>query len=100
MLYTFNSPCRSSYSNAHEPELDGDAYFIPVAGGLMEPGDESDVPGGAPVLIEEVFKRYHQDRLKHCSNSPNTPPLEEAGIWWAPPLFSSSTPFDTIIGQS
>lgn len=31
-------------------------YFVPVSGGVLDQGDEADVPGGAPVIIEDFFK--------------------------------------------
>lgn len=33
-----------------------EGYFVPVSGGVEEQGEEADVPGGAPVIIEDFFK--------------------------------------------
>ena len=59
-----------------------------MAGGVLEQGDEADVPGGAPVIIEDFFK----DRFwKAPKRAEQEQPGDDVGVnfWSAPcPLAS------------
>lgn len=62
--YNYNSDDRGRTccrSEAEEDEVivtctEEQGYFVPVSGGVLDQGDEADVPGGAPVIIEDFFK--------------------------------------------
>lgn len=43
-----------------------DGVCIPVPGGIVDEEDETDVPGGTPVIIEDFFK----DRFMTAANQP------------------------------
>ena len=58
--------------------IDG-GYFVPIPGGVVDPEDEADVPGGAPVIIEDFFKSELWNAGQQSSQSPST--SEELGIW-------------------
>lgn len=59
--------------------VDGE-YFVPVPGGLVDAEDEeSDVPGGAPVIIEDFFSPSYRHSRRTSSRSQSG--SEEIGIW-------------------
>lgn len=64
---------------------EGERYFIPVAGGIMEAEDESAtdesaVPGGAPIIIEDVFNQHHK-RLANMQSRGARSDSEDSGFW-------------------
>lgn len=62
-------------------------YFVPLSGGgVQDPEEEADVPGGAPVIIEDFFK----DRFRPAAGAGATrqdPKSDDVGVnfWSAPP---------------
>ena len=56
-------------------------YYVPVAGGLLDPDEEADVPGGAPVIIEDFFKGCLGEGAPEGSSSHRT--SEDTGVWCA-----------------
>ena len=56
-------------------------YYVPVAGGLLDPDEEADVPGGAPVIIEDFFKGCLGGGAPEGSSSHRT--SEDTGVWCA-----------------
>lgn len=52
---------------------------MPIPGGVVDPEDEADVPGGAPVIIEDFFKADFWKAGRQNSQLLST--SEEVGIW-------------------
>jgi hypothetical protein len=61
-------------------------YFVPVPGGILDPDDEADVPGGAPVIIEDFFKDRFRQAPGPRPPRPD-PAADDVGVnFWSDPL--------------
>ena len=70
-IVSYRSP-----KNTSSPSSSKDRYFVPVEGGMMDPVEDADVPGGAPVIIEDIF-RHAQDQVPDSEHEES----EDAGLW-------------------
>ena len=61
-----------------------------MAGGLLDPDEEADVPGGAPVIIEDFFKGCLGGSAPEGSSSHRT--SDDTGIWCATRLNAQHKP--------
>lgn len=61
----------------------GERYFIPVVGGLTEEAvDDSEIPGGAPIIIEDFFHKHYKKSTEK-GHSVDGKEKEESGFWYA-----------------